>query len=112
MRTLDTLNDNRIILNILEDELCPFDLELIYSVFLPLHRRRYNISLKYFFPWFSTLLNAYHLTRDSMSFLEAYAHFSKFPCVHAQSCPTLGDYIDCNTPGSSVDGIIQARILK
>ena len=40
-------------------------------------------------------------------------------CVHAcvsvllaQSCPTLCDPIDCSLPGSSVHGILQARILE
>ena len=30
----------------------------------------------------------------------------------AQSCPTLGDPVDCIPPGSSVHGIFQARILE
>ena len=30
----------------------------------------------------------------------------------AQSCPTLFDLVDCSPPGSSVHGILQARILK
>ena len=30
----------------------------------------------------------------------------------AQSCPTLCDPVDCNPPGSSVHGILQARILE
>ena len=29
-----------------------------------------------------------------------------------QSCPTLCDSIDCNPPGSSIQGILQATILK
>ena len=29
-----------------------------------------------------------------------------------QSCPTLSDLMDCNPPGSSVHGILQARILE
>ena len=36
-------------------------------------------------------------------------------CVHAkslQSCPTLCDPVDCSLPGSSVHGILQARILE
>ena len=36
-------------------------------------------------------------------------------CVHAKSfksCPTLCDPMDCNPPGSSVHGILQARILE
>ena len=30
----------------------------------------------------------------------------------AQSCPTLCDPTDCSSPGSSVHGILQARILE
>ena len=30
----------------------------------------------------------------------------------AQSCPTLCDPMDCSLPGSSVCGILQARILE
>ena len=30
----------------------------------------------------------------------------------AQSCPTLCDSMDCNLPGSSLHGILQARILE
>ena len=32
--------------------------------------------------------------------------------MRAQSCPTLCDSMDCITPGSSVHGIFQARILE
>ena len=30
----------------------------------------------------------------------------------AQSCPTLSDPVDCSLPGSSVHGILQARVLE
>ena len=30
----------------------------------------------------------------------------------AQSCPTLGDPMDCSPPGSSANGIFQARVLE
>ena len=30
----------------------------------------------------------------------------------AQSCPTLSDPLDCSPPGSSVHGILQARVLE
>ena len=30
----------------------------------------------------------------------------------AQSCPTLGDPMDCSLPGSSVHGIFQAKVLE
>ena len=32
--------------------------------------------------------------------------------VYAQSCPTLCHPLDCSPPGSSVHGILQARILE
>jgi len=32
--------------------------------------------------------------------------------VPVQSCPTLCDPMDCNPPGSSIHGILQARILE
>ena len=41
--------------------------------------------------------------------------FSTYMCVHAkslQSCLTLCDPMDCSPPGSSVYGILQARILE
>ena len=30
----------------------------------------------------------------------------------AQSCPTLSDPMDCSPPGSSIHGILQARVLE
>ena len=30
----------------------------------------------------------------------------------AQSCPTLGNSMDCSPPGSSIRGIFQARVLE
>ena len=33
-------------------------------------------------------------------------------CVHAQSRPTLCNPMDCSLPGSSVHGILQARMLE
>ena len=41
--------------------------------------------------------------------------YSLDACMHAkslQSCPTLCDPMDCSPPGSSVHGILQARILE
>ena len=48
--------------------------------------------------------------KDTEASLKAYV-----PCVHAkslQSCPALCDTVDCSPPGSSVHGIVQARILE
>ena len=41
-------------------------------------------------------------------------HFNKrtLKLLVAQSCPILCDPMDCNPPGSSVHGILQARILE
>ena len=36
----------------------------------------------------------------------------RMSCVHAQSCPTLWDLINYSPPGSSVHGILHARILE
>ena len=36
----------------------------------------------------------------------------KVKVLVVQSCPTLCDPMDCSTPGSSVRGILQARILQ
>ena len=36
----------------------------------------------------------------------------KVKVLVAQSCPALCDPIDCNPPGSSVHGILQARLLE
>ena len=33
-------------------------------------------------------------------------------CEVTQSCPTLCDPMDCSLPGSSVHGILQARVLE
>ena len=33
-------------------------------------------------------------------------------CLVAQSCPALWDPVDCSPPGSSVHGILQAKILE
>ena len=43
--------------------------------------------------------------------------FTSSGCVHVrakslQSCPTLCDPVDCSLPGSSVHGILQAKILE
>ena len=40
-------------------------------------------------------------------------HMYIYTCVHAKSlqlCPTLYNSMDCSLPGSSVHGILQARI--
>ena len=39
-------------------------------------------------------------------------HLTIHPSEVAQSCPTLCNPMDCSPPGSSVHGILQARILE
>ena len=39
-------------------------------------------------------------------------HGKKMKVLVSQSCPTLCDPMDCSPPGSSVHGILQARILE
>ena len=41
----------------------------------------------------------------------AHGHINKCVLV-AQSCPALCDPVDCSPPGSSVHGILQAKILE
>ena len=36
----------------------------------------------------------------------------KWKCLVTQLCPTLWDPTDCSLPGSSVHGILQARVLE
>ena len=48
-------------------------------------------------------------------FLPATIHFciiKSMLCLVTQLCPTLCKPMDCNSPGSSVHGILQARILE
>ena len=47
------------------------------------------------------------------TYILVYTHINTYicACVHAQSCPTLYDLMDCSPLGSSVHGIFQARML-
>ena len=40
------------------------------------------------------------------------SHFSESESELARSCPTLCDLMDCSLPGSSLHGILQARVLE
>ena len=90
-----------------------------------------QISISYFrsqcreAPDYVTILNHRHKSGTShlarLKYLDAKKTkrdsqwFSCF-CVHAklllQSCPTLCGPMDCSLPGSSIHGILQARILE
>ena len=67
-----------------------------------------------------TLLQ-YHSSKSSILWYSAffivelshpYTTAGKTVKVKVKSCPTLCDPVDCNPPGSSVHGILQARILE
>ena len=47
-----------------------------------------------------------------MVFTTIYIVFTLCCCLAAKLCPTLCDPMDCSPPGSSIHGILQARILE
>ena len=75
------------------------DVVYIYSRILFSHRKEWN---------FAICNNRYGLGGD-------YVKWNKSEEVRsevAQSCPTLCDPMDCSLPGSSLHGILQARVLE
>ena len=48
---------------------------------------------------------------ENLHNLPVQSHYPKLVLV-AQSCPALFNPVDCSLPGSSVHGILQARILE
>ena len=44
--------------------------------------------------------------------LDGTFYHTRVQVLVTQSCPTLNDPMDCSLPGSSVHGILQARILE
>ena len=76
-------------------------------VSLPLKEKDWKYQLY----WLSFLL--YLLLIPSQSFLELFPKCTLLWCAKShQSCSTFSDPIDCSLPGSSVPGILQARILE
>jgi len=59
--------------------------------------------------WAAPLLLRLHVTSSSAP---PPGTLWKVKVLVAQSCPTLCDLLDCSPPGSSVHGILQARILE
>ena len=54
-------------------------------------------------------------TKRSIIYIWQHSYLEMYACVHVkllQSCSTLRDPMDCSLPGSSVHGILQARILE
>ena len=74
-----------------------------------MHRQDHQGKIGHLVTWGSYAWVCYHLGR----LLEAHTYI----CAHVhgkslQSCLTLCDPMDCSTPGSSVQGFLQARILE
>ena len=87
-------------------------------VFLPgeSHGQR---SLAGYSPWGRTEshMTEAHLVPENILRTNFQNKKQKLLCIYewlivAQSCPTLCDPMDCSPPGSSVHGILQARILE
>ena len=47
-----------------------------------------------------------------MNFIQSLIPIPSSAAKSLQSCPTLGDPMDCSLPGFSVHGIVQARTLE
>ena len=64
--------------------------------------------------WMSYLFNIIKGKMDTQSSCKTFPifHVSYGLCSVTQSCPTLCDPMDCSPPGSSVHGIVPARILE
>ena len=60
----------------------------------------------------STLLQARNCVFFYLLFLEQSMMYDSCICPVTQSCPTVCNPMDCRLPGSSVHGILQARILE
>ena len=78
------------------------------SDFIPYHLKQYWAHKVSVMPKNSSFLpspvnTGYDQTKSPRSTVKVLA---------AQSCPTLCDPVDCSPPGSSVYGILQARILE
>ena len=69
-----------------------------------------NISLHFLISLFCWSLSTFSVCIMVHSTWELWA--TDLPCVHAQSCLTLSNPMDSSLPGSSVHGVLQARILE
>ena len=59
--------------------------------------------------------HAVHIDHNAQTYTVKEFNLTFYVCMRAmslQSCPTLYDSVDCNPPGFSVCGILQARILE
>ena len=76
---------------------------------------KYSISFKWTTQWFNlfTDYTPFKVIIKYWLYSLCYAVYSySLKVLVAQSCLTLCDSMDCNLPGSSVLGILQARIVE
>ena len=84
----------------------PFNSHKIYFLFILtefMHQVHVIYSLNFIF--FCSYITG-------CSFILTKFKFISGACSVTQSCPALCDRMDCSPPGSSVHGILQARILE
>ena len=62
--------------------------------------------------YWNILKPSYSVSCDLESLITFYLHMHMCMLNCFQSCPTLCNPMDCSPPGSSVHGILQARILE
>ena len=88
----------------------------IFELFKTLYRVLLFSSLfviiSYTFHWMLGSISCHHCFRQLCSETVAADCSQHAHCSVAQVCPTLCGPMDCSAPGSSVHGILQARILK
>ena len=70
----------------------------------------YTLCLYYINSW--TLNNMALSYAVSLIYVNFFFQYICTTCLHAQSCLTLCDPMDCSLPGSYIHGIPQARILE
>ena len=66
--------------------------------------QEWNLSLLQLLPWWEDCLPLSHPGSPKL--------YMKVKVLFLQSCPILCDPMNCSFPGSSVHGILQARILE
>ena len=70
------------------------------------------IGMYFYFEYFPyILIRTLIFLKPGVTLIAKFKGCSHFSSI-AQSCPTLSDPMDCSLPGSSVNGISQARVLE
>ena len=90
---------------------------MLHSIFITvdcgqkiLKATHFSSFFQYFRYIIHTYLLSYQDTKDENKKSQRFKNISA--SMHAQSCPTLCDRVDCSLPGFSVHGILQPRLLE